>query len=55
MSHSKNRLQPQLIKYDASTDADALNQSLKLGVTGLKGEVHTNLSLYDDRGPGSLR
>ena len=32
MSHSKNRLQRQLIKYDASTDADALNQSLKLGV-----------------------
>ena len=32
----KNGFQSQLIRYHASIDADALNQSLTLGVNGLK-------------------
>ena len=38
MSHSKKGLQPQLIRYDVSVDADALNQSLMLSVNGPKEE-----------------
>ena len=33
-SRSKNGLQPQLITYDASVDADAPNQPLMLSVNG---------------------
>ena len=33
-SHSKNGLQPQLIRYDTSVDTDAPNQSLPLAVDG---------------------
>ena len=35
VGHSKNRLQPQLIRCDTSIDTDAPNQSLKLSATGL--------------------
>ena len=38
MSHFKNGLQPQLIRRDASVDADVLNQSLMLSVNGPKEE-----------------
>ena len=34
VSHSKNELQPQLIRYDASVDAKASNQSLTFSVNG---------------------
>ena len=32
MRHSRNALQPQLIRYNASVDADSPNHSLTLGV-----------------------
>ena len=31
-NHSKNGLQPQLIRYDASVEADTPNRSLAIGV-----------------------
>ena len=33
-SHSKNGLQPQLMRYDASIDADGPNQSMTLSLDG---------------------
>ena len=35
MSHSKNGLLPQLVRYNASTDVDAPNQALALSVNEL--------------------
>ena len=49
-SHSKNELQPlTLIRYDASTDADALNQSLTPSANGPQEEDKGSASALKHR------